>query len=455
METASRQLQAKFAAARAVFEKTLAAGLVLGVARALFSELAALEVKLALTTGHLYIAAAAGESGRVGAHAEFARILATEDFSGGVDRLVRRVEGELRGAGVALRSDDGADAAPRRGAAARRGGRAPPAPARRASSVPAAVVAELQRLLDRYPQRGGEERAGPASGAVQRVNYECCPACGADMAVDAGRSELRCGDEACGALRNLIGTVFDDSQFYSQEGQKAKSGTFNPNRHFQFWWCHILAREPVEEIGDKDDPENLYGERLLAQLRAIVARDRLILCFLSVDNVRAMLREIDRTDLNKDVPLILKELTGIGPPQIADSIAVRVENLFSKAIEASDAIEAARRAACVDRKTGRPVPDARASLCRQLDWLGLDDSGAGGRVNRNYYPFYISKLLEQILPADDNESRRVFYYIYVQSKETVEADDANWEQICEVLDDDGIKYVPTDRTLGLKYRPQC
>jgi hypothetical protein len=113
---------------------------------------------------------------------------------------------------------------------------------------------------------------------------------------------------------------------------------------------------------------------------------------------------------------------------------VRTENLFTKAIEASDALEMNQRSD---------------------DRFGVLDcsSESANRVNRNYYPYYISRVLEAILPADDYESRRVFYYIYVQSKETVEADDANWERICESLGDNEIKYRPTDRTLGLRYGP--
>ena len=112
---------------------------------------------------------------------------------------------------------------------------------------------------------------------------------------------------------------------------------------------------------------------------------------------------------------MLKKITGIGPPQIADAIAVRVENLFTKAIEIGERV---RRA---------------------------------GRVNRNYYPYYIYKILDQLLAEDDFDNRRVLYYIYIQSKETVEADDADWEHICIELTE--IAYVPTDRTKALKYQP--
>jgi hypothetical protein len=410
METASRQLLAKIEAARALFNKALFAGVDAPAAQSLASELGALELRFALSTNHLHIMAMTGETGRLAAQAEFARILAAEDFSGGIDRLVVRGEASLRAAGVTLR-EEAADA---RVKARGRGPKGRGAPARVAGPrPPAQVCADLQRLLDVYPRGEKGHAASPAEGGAQHVDYERCPSCGSDMAVDAGRSQLRCGE--CGTLRELVGTVFDDSQFYSQEGQKAKSGTFNPNRHFRFWWMHILAREPEEEIGDKDDPDNLYGEKLLEALLAIVVRDRKILRLLTVNDVRAMLREVGRTDLNKNVPLILKKLTGVGPPQVSDAVAVRVENLFTKAIEIGERV-------------------------RRL-----------GRVNRDYYPFYIFKILEQLLAEDDLETRRVLYYIYVQSKETVESDDTDWELICDELAE--ITYRPTDRSLGLKYRP--
>ena len=105
METASRLLQAKFEAARALFDKAPLAGVAPGAVLSLVTELAALEVRFAISTGHLYIGVSSGESGRLSANAEFARVLAAEDFSGGIDRLVGRGEEALRAAGVPLRED--------------------------------------------------------------------------------------------------------------------------------------------------------------------------------------------------------------------------------------------------------------------------------------------------------------------------------------------------------------
>jgi hypothetical protein len=405
METASRQLRAKFDGARALLERAPAAGAAADRIRTLTNELAALELKFAMSTSHLHWQAAAGADGAANVATEFARHIAAEDYAGDVDRLVAAAEGALRHAGVGLR-EAAAPATPagRRATAAKAKGAAAPSAARR---VAPAVTAEIQRALDAYP-RGGRP---PAAGAAN--DYVWCGACDVEMLVDAARSVLCCG--GCGALRELEGTVFDDSQFYSQEGQKAKSGTFNPNRHFVHWWTHILAREPEEEIGDKDDPDNLYGEKLIARLSKLIVRDRKVLRLITVYDCRKMLAEIGRADLNKNAPLIMKKLTGAGPPQLSEAIAVRTENIFTKAIEIGERV---RRA---------------------------------GRVNRNYYPFYIGRILEVLIPESDYENRRVLYYIYMQSKETVEADDEDWELICEELAE--VDYRPTDRALGLRYPP--
>ncbi len=265
--------------------------------------------------------------------------------------------------------------------------------------------ADIQKLLSLYPRDGDVYSHIPSE-------HETCGECGAHMGIDAGRSILQCS--ACGAQDELVGTVFDDSQFYSLDGQKSRSGTFNPNRHFQFWWTHILAREPEEELGDKDDPANLYGEKIIAVLRLLIKRDHKILRLITVVDVRRMLRELEppRTDLNKNVALLMKKLTGLGPPNVSDDVSSRVERFFTMAIEAGEKIK--RR----------------------------------GRVNRTYYPYYIYKIIQQM---DDPSLMKVLYYIYVQGSETVEADDAHWELICREVPQ--LTYKPTQRGESQKYAP--
>jgi hypothetical protein len=408
------------------------------------AELVAQEVRYALSTGHLFLkAATGGEGGRVAAREEFMRVVASEDFAGSIDRLVGKAEVAVGELGIKFRTPGSASAAKTTVSGARRALSKSKAlaterkiPARASPPTPAGLVdlcADTQKLLDSYPralppgpnirhsatsERLQSESSSSKSGSGSlpaRVDYEWCIDCNAEMVVDPDRSELRCLE--CGALRPLDGTVFDDAQFYSQEGQKAKSGTFNPNRHFQHWWTHIYAREPEEEIGDVDDPENQYGEKTLEKMRAIVRRDRKILRLLTVNDVRGMLRELGLTELNKNVALIMKKLTGIGPPTPSDQLSHKVEKYFSKAIEIGESVK------------------------------------RDGRVNRNYYPIYVMKLLDALLPPDDRENRRVLYYIYLQSDDTLTNDDLDWQLICADPEMNGIKYVPTDRTMPMKYQP--
>ena len=80
--------------------------------------------------------------------------------------------------------------------------------------------------------------------ATVGTKYNICLDCRIEMSVNADTSELTCAE--CGNVLELIGTIFDKAQLYYQEGQNVKSGSFNPNHHFQFWMDHILAREPEQ-----------------------------------------------------------------------------------------------------------------------------------------------------------------------------------------------------------------
>lgn len=243
--------------------------------------------------------------------------------------------------------------------------------------------------------------------------YNICKSCGITMMIDEENSVLKCS--LCKTMFELVGAVFDDSQFYSQEGQKAKSGNFNPTRHFHSWWTRILALESEDEIGDINDPENQYGEKILGQMKQIIKRDSKKLLLLTINDIRNMLRELKRTDLNRNASLFLKKLTGIAPPAPNTLISDRVEKIFSKVVE-------------IGEKNMRT-----------------------NRMNRDYYPFYIYKILDGILPEDDYENRRIMFYIYLQSDDTLANDDLDWKAICEFIPE--IEYRPTDKTKANKYSP--
>lgn len=460
MENFSKYIQAKFDAARKLLDAIEAAGIATPRITSLQIAFSGLETRYALTTAHLLMVAAEGELGRFVARDEYTRTVTSENFVGDLDRVVedaktilineqilpgaepsvepKRAPPRIRAKSAVntkliANAPDFSEKIAAKVAAALPAKNAAPskiALAAKQASPPLktgerfALRGQAERLLGLYPRGNSlsmtlceNSRSTPPDVQfnAQKIEYDRCETCGVPMGVDPEKSELRCG--GCNVVRQLVGTVFDESQFYSQEGQKSKSGSFNPNRHFYHWWTHLLAREPEEEIGDPEDHDNLYGEKLVEALRGIIRRDNKILRFITVYDVRNMIREISRTDLNKNVPLLMKRLTGVGPPQPGDQLTIRVERIFSVAIEIG---ERSRRA---------------------------------GRVNRDYYPFYIGKILDAILPEKD-PLRRILYYIYLQGADTLIADDLDWEVICDELPKEyGITYVATDRAKFQQYRP--
>lgn len=242
-------------------------------------------------------------------------------------------------------------------------------------------------------------------------DYKKCENCHNIMTILPDGSEMRC--DVCSFICDLSGAGIDEGIQCHSEGHRSRTGTFNPNRHFHYWWIHILALEPEEEIGDSKDDRNKYGETLIMQLRDIIKQKKIILRTLTVADTRKMLQNIKKTHLNKNVPLIMKKLTGYGPPRPSDDIFYKVERLFNMSLEVS-------------------------ANCVRSD-----------RSNRDYYPFYILKILDAILPEDDIKNRRILYYIHIQKDDTLANDDCDWERICGCLPD--IKYVPTDRTKFQKY----
>jgi hypothetical protein len=407
METIGRRLAAKKRLAGEIVAHVLAAGA--PGAEALAAELAGLELTYALETSPLFLQASSGESGRLAARADFERTLAATRLPESFDRLVARARGALLGAAHAgKRTPPPGPPAP--GGAAN----AAAAPAARKKTGDALLPRKARELLTRYEgdridcPRGAVD----ASIAAVRRDFASCADCGLEMVVAPDTSELAC--PGCGLRRGLVGTVFDDAQFYNQEGQKAKSGSSGaPHRHFHFWMDHILAREPVDEIGDRDDPANAAGEKVVAAIRVAVAQRRLILRHLSPGALREILKFLGRTDLNKNVPLLLRHTTGIGPPAVPEAINQRAERLFIHAIAIWDELH----------------PDS----------------------SRKYYPFYIYKIYDAILPPDDHENRRILFYIYLQGDDTLEKNDGEWAEICAHLPE--ISWRPTDRSQARRYRP--
>ena len=288
-----------------------------------------------------------------------------------------------------------------------------------------AVQVTIEDLLKDVPQKyhaivreiDGIHASYVRENVAQKLidtDYKRCPGCGCTMIVSGDGSEMQCMNCAC--IYDVSCAIFEDVLNPNQDAPRPKMTQTKPNRHLHNWWIHILAMEPEEEIGDNKNPADVRGELLVNQMRKLIKDSKIILRTLTVSDTRDILRKMGRTNLNRNVSLLMKKITGIGPPVPNENLYKIVETLFNIAAEVGSTI---------------PRPDGKS------------------RSNRDYYPYYIMKILDAILPDSDIYHRRILYYIHIQKGDTLAADDKHWECICNRMP--GITYNPTDRNKFKKY----
>lgn len=230
--------------------------------------------------------------------------------------------------------------------------------------------------------------------------YNRCADCDKDMKILPVSSEIVC--VSCGRSEVLSGTVFEDEQFYYQEGQRTKHGTYDPSKHCKFWIERIQAREsktiPIEVI-----------EAIKSNIRRNNIKN---IEEITCEEIRKYLRQSKHTSYNEHIPLIRKIITGVTPPQLTDREVQLIILTFSKAIKI------------------------------------YEDVKPQNKTNVMYHPYLIYKIIEHILKHPNMRKRRnlILSCIHLQSRETLIENDNIWEEACGSL---GIEYIPTDRNLDL------
>lgn len=206
----------------------------------------------------------------------------------------------------------------------------------------------------------------------------------------------------CGLEFVINGTIIQDIPTLNDVIYDKKTGSFSPKRHAEVWLNCILAREPIEEIGSVNDP---HGEKLIQTIREMSYKYGYILQLLTIKNIREFLVTLGKTELNKHIPLILVNVTGIEPPILSDDIYKKAILLFVIAIQ------------------------VRSKIKKHTY-----------QKNRNYYPYYLIKILEQVISKDNIAERKILEYIHIQDWDTTAMDDLEWYDICKFLP---IEYKPT------------
>lgn len=231
---------------------------------------------------------------------------------------------------------------------------------------------------------------------IKEIIYETCE-CANKMDIDPTSSTLIC--KKCGVSKVLFGTVFEDDQFYYQEGQRTKHGTYDPSKHCRFWVERIQARETTD-----------IDEKMIIDIKKCIKRDKIknknqITCA----QVRIYLRQIGKTNYNEHIPLIRKLITGISPPQLTDYEMQLIHIYFDKVIHI------------------------------------FDDIKPPEKTNCPYHPYFIYKIIEQIIkkPVDRIRKCHILSCIHLQSRDTVINNDLLWKVIIIKIPE--FTYIPTDK----------
>jgi hypothetical protein len=233
----------------------------------------------------------------------------------------------------------------------------------------------------------------PITTHTVEISNKICQ-CGTEFSIESKNSEFVC--HTCGNTEKLLGIVFEDEQFYYQEGQRTKHGKYDPTKHCKFWVDRIQARE------NTDIPLNV-----IQGVKKCVKRDNIWLDQLTSPMIRAYLKEIKLTKYNDHVSLIRKIITRVEPEQLSDLELKLVYLHFGRAIQIYN----------------QTKPD--------------------NKPNCPYHPFFIYKIIEEILqkPKDEKRKKEILSYIHLQSRETLIENDRIWKPICIKM---SFLYRPTD-----------
>jgi hypothetical protein len=228
---------------------------------------------------------------------------------------------------------------------------------------------------------------------IEKSNSIC--KCGKPYIIESNNSEFVC--HMCGNTEKLYGIVFEDEQFFYQEGQRTKHGKYDPTKHCKFWVDRIQAKENAD-----------IAIKVTNEVKRCIKRDNIWLEQLTCPMIREYLKELKMTNFNDHVPLIRKIITGHEPDQLSEHELKLVYIYFGRVIQ-------------IYNKT---KPD--------------------NKPNCPYHPFFIYKILEQILNLPNQQKKRkdILSSIHLQSRETLIENDNIWKPICDEITE--FIYTPTD-----------
>lgn len=242
--------------------------------------------------------------------------------------------------------------------------------------------------------------------------------CTGRMTVHPVDSEMRC--DVCGNTVTLEGTVFEDCQFYNQQGRSSRHKRYDFRKHGAKWLDQLQGNE------SKTFPEGdiaLVNEYMRNQYsRGGVKRP---MTDMTCAGMRECLKTLGLTKYNQHVPLLRKIITGlngkaVSPEQLTSRESQLVMAMLTRAME----------------------------LFEEIKEETLDHStGSTEMSNRPYYPYMMFKIILIVIKGNRARINRILENIHLQSDSTLLKHDVIWKQICDrSRRGDRLVYKPTDKT---------
>jgi ribosomal protein L37AE/L43A len=233
--------------------------------------------------------------------------------------------------------------------------------------------------------------------SVKKTNGSLCEFCNEQMVFLAKESILEC--PKCFAQITAKGMMLLEDRDDITDRSHKKS-QHQSRKHGKEWL------DSLQGLENKDVPKHVV-DHVLSCMR----KDRIIdKTQLTCDNIRSYLSRSPKTaKFNQQIPKIRKLITGIEPPQLTYSETELFLEYYGRVMKIDN-----------EKKT---------------------------KTNCLYCPYYIRKILEQILKAPEDRVRRdrFFSYIHLQLSDTLIEQDNIWAQICEEIPE--FEYWPTIRNL--------
>lgn len=275
-------------------------------------------------------------------------------------------------------------------------------------------------------------------------DYEEC-SCGRIMTLNQATSELYCPE--CQEIRENMGVSYED---IANESSRSKSGSYDPNKHLEYWLIRIQAMEKTE-----------FNPEHIEKMRNIITRDSIELT--NVHQMRKILKELKLTVHNEHAPLLMKILTGISPPTLNLKLLSRINIKFNRIMELIPIVKNGKYQSEENESTGTEIStkntqdyiaknakksmhgnnfsNSKKSLTKnwtETSKMTLNRSTTSG--NRPYYPHFIYAILNDEIDVsmaareydDVHTMTKLKNYIHLQSYETIAKHDSLYKKICEL-----------------------